>query len=292
MTQAPSVFSPSLRRLRLARAGGKFEQHDFLHRRAAEDALDRIETATRAFPEALFFGPGGPLLHSMLSNAARVERVVHAGESSAFLKAQGASDPVEAEADALPFGDKSFDLVVSLMSLHAVNDLPKALMEARRVLRPDGFFVAVFPGEKTLVSLRTALRDAEAEITGTLAPRVAPFVTLQDAASLMQRAGFALPVVDSQPVRVRYRQPLRLLHDLRGMGETSALVKGPRGGLRRDVLGRTLSALEGQEQAFELIGLTGWAPDASQPKPLKPGSGKASLADAILKGEKPRREDP
>jgi SAM-dependent methyltransferase len=278
----PSLFAPHIRKLRLERAARNFSRHDFLHRRAAEDALDRLETVLKPFPKALFYGPGGPLLNTMLTEKAQVGETVLAAESGSFLSEIGAEEAIEAPAHDLPFGDESFDLLVSLMSLHAENDLPGALVEARRVLKPDGLFIAVFPAERTLFGLRQALRDAEATITGGVAARVSPFVAIKDAGALLQRAGFALPVVDLQPVKVRYREPMSLIHDLRGMGETLALAR-PSPPLRRDVLGAALARLDGEETLFELGVLTGWAPDASQPKPLKPGSAKMSMAEAIEK---------
>jgi SAM-dependent methyltransferase len=280
-TPPPPIFSHALRKLRLARAGRNFAAHDFLHRYAAEDALDRLETVQRRFGKALFYGPAAPLLQSMLTPAADVGEVVLAGESGDFLSAQGADDPIEAQANALPFADESFDLAVSLMSLHAESDLPRALTELRRVLRPDGFFIASFPAETTLMNLRRALQEAEAEVTGRVSSRVPPFVALKDAGALLQRAGFALPVADVQPLKVRYRDPLTLFRDLRGMGETHNLIRGAKTALRRDVLQAALPRLAGTETVFELVVLSGWAPDESQPKPLKPGSAKASLADAV-----------
>jgi len=281
VTAPPSIFSPHLRKMRLDRAAPSFAQHDFLHQRVAADALDRLETVQRRFEKALFFGPAAPLLANSLTSAADVGELTIAGESSKQLRAAGAESAAEARASTLPFPDKSFDLVVSLMSLHAEDDLPKALTEARRVLVPDGLFVASFPAERTLSSLREALRDAETRITGGLSPRVPPFVAIKDGGSLLQRAGFALPVVDTQPITVQYANPLRLFQDLRGMGETATMVKGSRSAVRRDVFAQVLGALEGQEIVFEMLVMTGWTPHPSQPKPLKPGSAKASLADAF-----------
>lgn len=282
--EAPSIFRPDLRKRRLERAAGKFFEHAFLHERVADDIVDRLETVMRRFPEALFYGPGGPLLERRLTEKAGVGDVIMAGESGAFLKAQGASGAVETRATALPLADQSLDLVVSTMSLHAENDLPGALREARRVLRPDGLFIGAFPAERTLSGLRGALRDAETALTGGLSPRVSPFVAIKDAGGLLQGAGFALPVADSFPLRVRYRNPIKLFEDLRGMGETAALAKGAKTALRRDVLASVLARLEGQDTLFEILVVTGWAPHPGQQKPLKPGSAKASLADAVLKG--------
>ena len=285
MSQAevPSVFSSPLRKLRLERAARNFSEHHFVHERLVDDVIDRLETVQRRFRRALFYGPAAPMLEAALTADADVQDVVIAGESAAFLRAQGAKSPVETAATALPGNDGAYDLVVSLMSLHAENDIVGSLMEARRVLKPDGLFIASFPAENSLKTLRDALRDAETAVTGGLSPRVAPFVAIKDAGGLLQRAGFALPVADTFNVRVSYQNPLRLLQDLRGMGETSALVKGPKGAFRRDVLAKTLELLAGQETVFEILTITGWVPHESQQKPLKPGSAKASMAEAVRK---------
>ncbi|MEM6748459.1 MAG: methyltransferase domain-containing protein [Pseudomonadota bacterium] len=280
-TAPPSIFSPGLRKMRLERAARNFTAHDFLHQRVAADALDRLETVQKRFERALFYGPAAPHLADRLTSAADVGTLTIAGESAKQLVASGAKGPIEARASALPFPDKSFDLVVSLMALHAEDDLPKALVEARRVLVPDGLFIASFPAERTLSGLRDALREAETRITGGLSPRVPPFVAIKDGGALLQRAGFALPVVDNQPITVQYANHLRLFQDLRGMGETASMVKGSRTALRRDVLAEVIRQLDGQETIFEMLVMTGWAPHPSQPKPLKPGSATASLADAV-----------
>ena len=276
------VFSARARRAKLARAAATLEDADFLHVRAAEEALDRLESVLRRFGDALLFGPGAPYLADRLTEAADVGRVTLACEAEAMLRRGVAASP-----EALPFADARFDLVVSLMSLHATDGLPRALAEARRVLRPDGLFLALFPGERTLQELRAALREGEAQVTGGLSPRVSPMVAVRDGGGLLQGAGFALPVADVVPVRVRYAEPLRLLADLRAMGETNAASAGPRGALRRDVLAASLAAYEGAREngkvpaTFDLVALTGWAPHESQQKPLAPGSAKASMAAAV-----------
>jgi SAM-dependent methyltransferase len=291
MQDAPRrpLFSAAARRARLDRAAGTLRGAAFLHERAADDLVDRLETVLRPFPRALLYGPGAPFLAERLTEAAGVGEAVLAGESARLLTALGAAAPIEAVPEAFPFEDGSFDLVVSSMSLHAADDLPAALVEARRVLRPDGLLLAVFPGERTLQELRGALQAAEAEVTSRVAPRVIPMVAVKDAGALLQRAGLALPVADTDDVTVSYRDPLRLLRDLRAMGETSVLTRGAKGALRRDVLAVAMAgyprAEDGTSPAtFQLVHLAGWSPHESQPKPLKPGSAKVSLKDAIGRG--------
>ncbi|NRA28853.1 MAG: methyltransferase domain-containing protein [Parvularculaceae bacterium] len=274
----------------MERAAVNFREHAFIHERVADDIVDRLETTLRRFDKALFMGPGAPILQERLTDACQVGDVTIAGESAAFLKAQGISDALEVDAARLPFADAQFELVISSMSLHAENRLPEALVEARRVLKPDGLFIASFPAGQTLSELRQALHGAEAQSTGGVGARVAPMVAIKDGGALLQRAGFALPVADTQPLRVRYQDPLRLLRDLRGMGETSTLVRGPKGALRRDVLAPAMAALSSQEILFDILVITGWAPHPSQQQPLKPGSGKVSMADAI-KANIPQADD-
>ena len=252
--------------------------------RAAEEALDRIESVLRPFPRALFVGAAAPMLRDRLTEAAGVGEVIVVAETMRLAAAAGAD--LAASPEALPFAAGAFDLVVSLMSLHALDDPVRALAEARRALKPDGLFVALFPGERTLEELRVALRQGEAMVTGRVAPRLMPMIAVKDGGALLQRTGFALPVADTVTLRARYGDPLRLLSDLRAMGETNAGAGGARGAMRRDVLAAAMSAYPRDEDGraparFDLVALTGWAPHESQPKPLAPGSAKASLADAF-----------
>jgi len=198
-----------------------------------------------------------------------------------------------ADEEALPFAAQSFDLVMSNLSLHWVNDLPGSLLQIRHVLKPDGLFLAAMFGAGTLIELRDALAEAESEIHGGARPRVAPLPELRDAAGLLQRAGFALPVADHEFITVTYADPFRLLADLRGMAETSTLVDG--GALTRRSLLRA-AELYGQRHAdaegripasFRIIFLAGWAPHESQQKALRPGSATSRLADALGTQERP-----
>lgn len=230
----------------------------------------------------------------MLVRSPQVHHVT-AQEPSSLMSAQlreAGLDTVQSDLESLAFAPESFDLVTSVLSLHWVNDLPGLLTQIRTVLKPDGLFLACLFGGGTLNELRTALIEAESEITGGISPRLSPLPSLQDMAGLLQRAGFALPVADVETVSVRYGHPMKLLADLRGMGEQAAFAKRDgqdRRPLSRRILGRMseiyaerFSDSDGKVRAsFEIIWLSGWAPDASQPKPLKPGSGKFSLADAV-----------
>ena len=198
-------------------------------------------------------------------------------------------DGVVGDLQALPLAPESTDLIVSALALHTVNDLPGTLAQIRRALRPDGLFLACLPGGQTLHELRHAFASAEAELTGGASPRVAPFADLRDLGGLLQRAGLALPVTDTDVVTVRYASMFALMADLRAMGATSSLVQRSRRPLRRDVLMRA-AAIYGEKFAdgdgrvratFELIWLSGWAPHESQQKPLRPGSAKMRLAEAL-----------
>jgi SAM-dependent methyltransferase len=278
----PTPFDARLLRLRKQRAARGFEDAAFLHKRAAKDLAERLEAIPRPFPRALSLG-GGRLFRDALkvwpALSARIGELVEADVAGARL---------EVDPEHLPFAEASFDLIVSPLLLHWVNDLPGALIQLRRALKPDGLLLASLFGGETLIELRHALLEAEVELRGGAALRVAPFGDLQDVAGLLQRAGFALPAADRDLVTVRYREPLQLLADLRAMGETAALTeRSPP--LRRDVLMRAMEIYharfadpDGRVRAtFEIITATGWAPHASQQQPLKPGSAKTRLADAL-----------
>jgi SAM-dependent methyltransferase len=177
-------------------------------------------------------------------------------------------------AEELPLADESIDLAVSLLSLHETNDTPGLLAQIRRALKPDGLFLAALPGQGTLAELRTALLEAETEVSGGASPRVAPFMDVRDAGALLQRAGFALPVADSETLTVRYDTMFDLMRDLRAMGATNALVARSRKPASRRLCIRA---------TFSLVWLSGWAPHVSQQKPLKPGSARVSLAEILGK---------
>jgi SAM-dependent methyltransferase len=280
-------FDARLLRLRKQRAARGFGDAAFLHKRAAKDLAERLEAIPRPFPRALSLGGGRLFRHAAKAWPALWARI---GE---LVEADVAGAPIEIDPENLPFAEASFNLIVSPLVLHWVNDLPGAFIQLRRALKPDGLLLASLFGGETLNELRLSLLEAEAELRGGAALRVAPFADLQDVAALLQRAGFALPAADRDLVTVRYREPLRLLADLRAMGETAALTeRAPP--LRRDVLMRAMEIYrerfadaDGRVRAtFEIITATGWAPHDSQQKPLKPGSAKARLADALKTTER------
>lgn len=289
----PLLFDRALHRARLDRAAPGYGAADFLKRRAAEDAAWRLSAILRDFPLAVDLSARRGLFVEALREGPAPERVgtlIEADLSPAMLARDGATGPrVVIDEERLPFAEASLDLAVSLLSLHWTNDLVGALIQIRRALKPDGLLLGAFLGGATLNELRQSLTEAEAEIAGGAGPRVSPFADALDAAGLLQRAGFALPVSDIDRVTVRYDHPLKLLADLRAMGETNVLIDRPRRRLTRAVLTRTFEIYaerfgepDGRLPAtFEIVSLTGWAPDASQPKPLKPGSAKMRLADAL-----------
>lgn len=283
----PLVFDRTLARRRLSRALARPET-DILFERAREDLADRLAPVQRSFASILDLGSPRAGAVSTLRAAYPAATVVQAAPVPTAL-AGGAGLPLVADAEALPFGPERFDLAVSLLALHGVNDLPGALVQVRRSLKPDGLFVAALLGGQSLQELRAVLAEAESEIKGGASPRVAPFTDLRDLGHLLQRTGFALPVTDLDRVTVRYGSMFGLLADLRAMGLTNVLADRsrrptPRGLLLRaaELYAQRFADPDGRLRAtFDLVWLSGWAPHESQQKPLRPGSATMRLADAL-----------
>lgn len=280
------VFDRNLLDQRRRRAIASGEATDFLVEAAARDLIERLSLVQRRFGVALDLGTPSPILADMLRASGQADLVIRLARTPS----DSTGVPVVGgDEEALPFRSESLDLVVSALALQFVNDLPGALAQIRRALRPDGLFLASLLGAETLAELRTALAEAESAITGGAAPRVAPFADLADVGGLLQRAGFALPVTDQDRLVVRYDSMLALLKDLRRMGATNALFERDRRPLRRSVLIRAAEIYQerfadpdGRVRAtFRVLSLSGWAPAESQQKPLRPGSAKARLADAL-----------
>lgn len=289
MSDSPEqIFDRRLLIRRRARHAGGAEAHDFLLRRAGEDISLRLDAVSREFPLALNLGAHHGLLSRLLDEKPQIGEVVSADACLPLLE-QSRGKLVISDEEFLPFRQGALDLVVSGLSLHLVNDLPGALVQIRRALKPDGLFLAAVLGGRTLHELRHAFALAEEEIDGGVSPRVAPFADVRDYGSLLQRAGFALPVTDTDEVSVTYATPFELMNELRAMGAGNFMTERRKVPLKRRTLLRAAEiyaeAFPAKERrvaaTFEIIYLTGWAPDASQPKPLRPGSARARLADAL-----------
>ena len=266
----PVIFDRNLLRARRARAAG-LGPVTFLLQRVADDIADRMSAVLRTFDIAVDLGtPTDAVRRAIADRVGTIAAVV-------------------ADEEALPFRDASLDLVVSALALQFVNDLPGTLIQIRLALKPDGLFLAAMIGGDSLAELRAAFTEAETEIEGGVSPRVAPFADLRELGAPIQRAGFALPVTDVDRVSVRYASPLALMHDLRRMGAGNALIERRRIPLRRATLRRVFEIYaekfadtDGRVRAtFEVVWLSGWAPHERQQQPLKPGSAKTRLADAL-----------
>jgi SAM-dependent methyltransferase len=280
--QSPLIFDRVLVRARRARAA-RLGAATFLLDRVAAEFAERLAVVLRRFDFALDLGTPGEAVRMAISRLNSVGTIVAA---DALPRARPF---IAADEEALPFRDGVFDLVVSGLALQGVNDLPGALLQIRRALKPDGLFLAALLGGETLSELRQAFAAAESDVEGGASPRVAPFADLRDLGALLQRAGFALPVVDADRLTVRYDSVFGLLADLRRMGATNVLSARRRTPLRRATLMRMAENYtqrfadgDGRVRAtFEIVWLSGWAPHPGQQQPLKPGTAKTRLADAL-----------
>jgi SAM-dependent methyltransferase len=278
----PVVFDRTLLRARQRRARA-LGPETFLIERVAADVGERLGAVLRDFPVAADIGTPTDAVRDVLSGDMRIGTLISA---RALPDGELA---VAADEEALPFSDGSLDLAVSALALQFVNDLPGALIQIRRALKPDGLFLAALLGGDTLTELRQSFAEAESEVEGGASPHVAPFADVRDLGALLQRAGFALPVTDVERLTVRYSSPFILMSELRRMGATNVLAERRRKPLRRAMLNRMAEIYaqrfadwDGKVRAtFDLIWLSGWAPHESQQKPLRPGSATTRLADAL-----------
>lgn len=270
----PALFDRALLHARQRRAQA-IGAVSFLLDRVAEDMSDRLAAVMREFHVPADLWTPGEGLAALRARLPSIQRIV--------LDAAGA--------EKLPFAPESLDLVVSALALQFVNDLPGVLAQIRRALKPDGLLLAAMIGGDSLTELRQAFAAAEVECEGGMSPRVAPFADLRDIGALLQRAGFALPVTDVDRVVVRYSSAFALMQDLRRMGAANVLIERRRTPSRRatllrmaEIYAERFADADGRIRAtFDIIWLSGWAPHASQQQPLKPGSAKASLAEAVKK---------
>jgi NADH dehydrogenase [ubiquinone] 1 alpha subcomplex assembly factor 5 len=299
MDDTMRVFDRDTVRRHRDRAAAGLPAHDFLLREAGERLVDRLEDLTRRFPMALDLGCHDGRLAEQIGARGGIERLVRCDISTAMAgRAAGRGLPGEAlvaDEELLPFAPRSFDLVLSNLSLHWVNDLPGCLLQVRRILKPDGLFLASMLGGASLAELRQALLEAELGLRGGASPRVSPMAELGDAAGLLQRAGFALPVTDGDLLTVTYDDPFRLMAELRGMGESNATLARERRFTGRRLLldaaaryREQFAGADGRVRAsFQILYLTGWAPHESQQQALRPGSARSRLAEALDTVERP-----
>jgi SAM-dependent methyltransferase len=285
----PKIFDRALLRRRRERIAQALDpKRDFLFAESGDRMLDRLDDVRRRFPLALDLGSRDGLLGRLLQGRGGVETLIQ-GDLALGLLRRAEGPVLQLDEEALPFAPESFDLVLANLSLHWTNDLPGTLAQVRHVLKPDGLFLGALFGAGTLGELRTVLMEAEIAETGGASARVSPFADLRDAAGLMQRAGFALPVADVETVTVTYEGMMPLLADLRAMGEANILDARLKRPTRRTVLARA-AALYQEKYAmpdgripatFRLIFLTGWAPHESQQQPARRGSGKVNLGEVL-----------
>ena len=280
------IFDRKLVRARRDHVASQFSYYNFLKKEAAERLCDRLEDITREFPLALDLGCHSGELSSLLDGRGGIKTLVQSEISHPMLSS-ATGLRVNADEEFLPFADNSFDLVMSAMSLHWVNDLPGTLVQIRRILKPDGLFLAIMPGIETLRELRGVLIAVESQLNGGASPRISPFVDVRDGGALLQRGGFALPVVDSDSLTITYESMFRLIEDLRGMGETNALAERTRKTMGRTTLMEAAALYEEKYMredgkipaTVEFVTLTAWKPHDSQQKPARRGSGKVSLTE-------------
>ncbi|WP_316862830.1 methyltransferase domain-containing protein [uncultured Cohaesibacter sp.] len=288
MTDIPQIFDTRLLKERRVRAYRKFgRQGDFLLTMSIEDLLDRLAITLRPFPKCVELGGHSGILAQALSKREGTESVMRLEQDPVFFQPEDAGLVMESEE--LPLEAESINLLVSPLYLHWINDLPGLLHQIRQSLAPDGLLLASLLGRESLRELRQAFLMAESELKSGSSPHVSPFPDVRDMGTLLQRAGFALPVVDHDLITVRYDTMFDLMRDLRFMGATNVLHERSRTPLRKDILYRaaeiyrdTFSEPDGRLVAtFQILYLSGWSPHESQQKPLAPGSAQQSLATAL-----------
>ncbi|HTH35496.1 MAG TPA: methyltransferase domain-containing protein [Xanthobacteraceae bacterium] len=285
MAESPLIFDRALLRQRRRRAA-VLGPATFLLDRLADDLADRLAAVLRRFELAADLGTPGDAVRAAIARLGSIGKIVAA---DTLPEVSRMAPVVVADEEALPFGAEKLDLVVSALALQFVNDLPGTLVQIRRALKPDGLFLGALLGGDTLTELRQSFAVAESEIEGGVSPRVAPFADLRDLGALLQRAGFALPVTDVDRLTVRYETVFALMHDLRRMGATNNLLARRRTPLKRatlfrmaEIYGERFADADGRVRAtFEIVWLSGWAPHPDQQQPLRPGSAKERLADAL-----------
>jgi len=273
----PILFNRARLRKRRERAAAHFAQHDFLWHQAASRAEETLSYIKRDFATMLIFGGHGFTAPAGTTHLIRAEYAALPNTS------------LIADEEALPFAENSLDAVLCLLNLHWVNDLPGTLAQICRALKPDGLFLAILPGGETLRELRSIFASVEVELSSGISPRIAPFIDVRDAGALLQRAGFALPVADTETLNISYENLFALMADLRGAGQANMLQQQVQHFTAKHFFLEAAkryaaqhSDAEGRITAtIELITLSGWKPAETQQQPARRGSGKLSLKDAL-----------
>ncbi len=286
-----NVFDRKMVREHRNRAARAWQDFDFLHKEVADRLCERLDDVVRDFPLALDIGCHGGEIAELMAGRSKIGHLIQCDLSEGMIgraKEKGATSVI-ADEEFLPFAAGKFDLIMSNLSLHWVNDLPGTLLQINRCLKPDGLFIGTMFGIESLRELRQSLSDAEMEVDGGLSPRISPFADVRDAGMLLQRAGFTLPVVDADAITVSYENPLKLMKDLKGMGENNKVLERRKNLTKRSLIFKAAQrymdefrdADERIPATFQVMFLTAWKADPSQPQPLKPGAAATSLADAL-----------
>ena len=288
MTETTDIFDLALLNLRRRRIAPEFDKFDFLLKWIIGDIENRLAAIKREFPTVLSLGSHQGMLGAICNDRPGTDIVIDQDSCIQFLKsAQGKK--VNCNMEFVPFGKASLDLVLSAMTLQYVNDLPGTLIQLRQALKPDGLFIGTMFGSETLIELRECFMLAEEQVEGGVSPRVIPMTNVQECGALLQRAGFTLPVTDSDILKINYSEPENLLHDLRGMGLTNVLRHRRKTPLKRNTF-RTMFEIYKSRYSnsagklvasFETLTMTGWAPHENQQQPKQPGSAQVRLADAL-----------
>ena len=279
MTDNIFVFDRNLVRQKRNRSAPHLKEHGFLIDWGMEQISNRLKDIKRKYPLALQIGCRTDKLNK---NDFGIEKLIKLDIAENLLP------DIQANEELLPFRDNSFDLVTSPLNLHSTNDLPGTLLQINRILKPDGLFIAAMLGGETLYEARDIMQNAEMVLSGGTSPRIAPFADMQQMGALMQRAGFNLPVVDSEKVTVTYDHPFKLFNDLRFMGETNTLLMRRKNFSSRKYFQEVAKEYQKKysdgdkiKATFDVIFLIGWAPHESQQKPLQPGSAQNRLSEAL-----------
>lgn len=284
MTSSIFVFDRKAVRQNRNRHAQAMKDHNFLIDWSMEQITTRLADIKRQFPRALQIG----------YRTEKIQRSRFGIENLySFDLAENLKPDIQGDEELLPFDTQCFDLIMSPLCLHTTNDLPGTLAQIKNCLKPDGLFIGTLLGGETLYELREVMNAVELEMTGGLSPHVAPFVDMPQMGSLMQRAQFSLPVIDSEKITVTYENAFRLMDDVRKMAEGNALIERKKSFSSRSFFARVAQAYaarysepDGRVKAtFEIIFLLGWAPHESQQKPLRPGTATNRLADALKSKE-------